>query len=125
MIDRMTEEQHPREIPRRSIPRNLKNYFLVLLTRGARWNVIEDAEAEDLLPRHLDYLRSQTEGGRYILAGAVTEDAPYVGVIVVNAATRAETVSLLSQDPGVAAGRLAYEILPVVLPSLEEVVVRY
>ncbi len=79
MIEPMTEEQNPRENPQRNIPRNLKQYYLGLLTRGERWNKIDDKEAEELLPQHLLFLRKQMEERRYIVAGPVNEEAAYVG----------------------------------------------
>ncbi len=121
----MTEEQNPREKPKSNIPKNLKQYYLGLLKRGAQWNVIDDRAAQELLPRHLAYLREQIEAGRYLFAGPVNEEAEYVGVMMIAAASREEALALAEGDPGVQARRLAVEVLPVYLPSLDGVQVRY
>jgi uncharacterized protein YciI len=121
----MTEEQNPREHPQRNIPRNLKQYYLGLLTKGARWNKIDDQEAHDLLPKHLAFIRQQIEAKRYIVAGPVNEDAPYVGMMLIEAGSKEEALHLASADPGVKAERLALEVYPVLLPSLEAVQVRF
>jgi uncharacterized protein YciI len=121
----MTEEQNPREHPRRNVPRNLKQYYLGLLSRGERWNKIDDEEAADLLQQHLAFMRRQIEDGRYVFAGPVNEEAPYVGVLVIEAADKDEALAIAARDPGVLAQRLAVEVYAVYLPSLENVVVRY
>jgi uncharacterized protein YciI len=125
MIEPMTEEQNPRENPQRNIPRNLKQYYLGLLTRGERWNKIDDKEAEELLPQHLLFLRKQMEERRYIVAGPVNEEAAYVGMMIIEAASKSEAQAIAAADPGVQAGRLAFEIFPVYLPSLANVAARY
>ena len=70
----MTEERNPKEIGMRDVPKNLRPYFLGLLRRGPRWNEIEGPEAAELLPRHLAYLREQSEAGRYKVAGPVLNE---------------------------------------------------
>jgi uncharacterized protein YciI len=121
----MTEEQNPRENPKRNIPRNLKQYYLGLLTRGERWNKIDDQEAQELLPQHLAFLRQQTEARHYLVAGPVNEDATYVGMMLIEAASKEEAIKVASADPGVQAQRLGFEVYPVYLPSLEGIQVRY
>ena len=121
----MTEEQNPREHPQRNIPRNLKQYYLGLLTRGERWNKIDDQEAGELLPQHLAFLRHRMEDKTYIVAGPVNDEAQYVGVMLIDAKGKDQALAIAQRDPGVLAGRLAVEIYPVYLPSLDNVAVRY
>ena len=121
----MTEEQNPREHPQRNIPKNLKQYYLGLLTKGARWNVIDDREAQDLLPQHLAFMRKQIEARRYVVAGPVNEEADYVGMMLIEAGSKEEAIALGSSDPGVKAERLALQVLPVYLPALDAVRVAY
>ena len=123
----MTEERHPKETGMRDVPKNLKPYFLGLLRRGPRWNEIEGAEAAELLPRHLAYLREQSEAGRYVMAGPVLpgrthpDASGFTGVLVISAETLEAAVALAENDPGVRSGRLAVEVHPVLLPALEGV----
>jgi uncharacterized protein YciI len=124
----MTEERNPKEIGMRDVPKNLKPYFLGLLRRGPRWNEIEGTEAAELLPRHLAYLREQSEAGRYRLAGPVLpagqthpDESDFAGVLLISAETLEAAVALAENDPGVRAGRLAVEVHAVLLPALDGV----
>jgi uncharacterized protein YciI len=121
----MTEERNPKETGMRDVPKNLKPYFLGLLRRGPRWNETEGAEAELLLPRHLAYLREQSEAGRYMAAGPVLDESEFAGVLLIAAETLEAAVTLAQNDPGVRAGRLAVEVHPVLLPALDGVRVVY
>jgi len=121
----MTEEQSPREHPQRNIPRNLKQYYLGLLKRGPRWNKIDDKEAEELLPQHLAFLRRQMEDRRYIVAGPVNDETDYVGMMIIDAANQSEAQAIVNRDPGIQAQRLAADIYPVYLPSMDGISIRY
>lgn len=117
----MTEERSPRETGMRDVPKNLKPYFLGLLRRGPRWNETEGAEAAELLPRHLAYLREQSEAGRYLAAGPVVDESELSGVLLIAAESLAQAQAIAQEDPGVRAGRLAVEVHPVLLPALDGV----
>lgn len=117
----MTEERNPKETGMRDVPKNLKPYFLGLLRRGPRWNEIEGPEAAELLPRHLAYLREQSEAGRYVLAGPVLDESELAGVMLIAADNLGQALALAQEDPGVLAGRLAVEVHPVLLPALDGV----
>ena len=121
----MTEERNPKEIGMRDVPKNLKPYFLGLLRRGPRWNEIEGPEAAELLPRHLAYLREQSEAGRYKVAGPVLDESEFAGVLLIFAETLEAATALAENDPGVRAGRLAVEVHPVLLPALDGVHAMY
>ena len=117
----MTEERNPKETGMRDVPKNLKPYFLGLLRRGPRWNETEGPEAAELLPRHLAYLREQSEAGRYMAAGPVLDESDVAGVLLIAAETQEAAAALAGNDPGVRAGRLAVEVHPVLLPALDGV----
>ena len=117
----MTEERNPKETGMRDVPKNLKPYFLGLLRRGPRWNEIEGAEAAELLPQHLAYLREQSDAGRYIVAGPVLDESDLAGLLLISAESIEAAVTLAQNDPGVRAGRLAVEVHPVLLPALDAV----
>jgi uncharacterized protein len=120
----MTEEAQAKERMRsRDIPLNLEPYFLALLLKGERWN--DTADAQDLAPRQLAFLRRQVEAGRYLLTGPVTDDGPIVGIAIIAAATAADALAIASGDPGVEAGRLRVEIHPAFLPSLRGLKISY
>jgi uncharacterized protein YciI len=117
----MTEERNPKETGMRDVPKNLKPYFLGLLRRGPRWNETEGPEAAELLPRHLAYLREQSEAGRYRAAGPVLDESEFAGVLLIAVETLESAMAIVQNDPGVRAGRLAVEVHPVLLPALDTV----
>ena len=121
----MTEERNPKETGMRDVPKNLKPYFLGLLKRGSRWNETEGPEAAELLPKHLAYMREQSEAGRYLAAGPVLDQSELAGVLLISAETIEVAVALVQNDPGVRAGRLAVEVHPVLLPALDGVRAAY
>jgi uncharacterized protein YciI len=109
----------------RDVPKNLKPYFLGLLRRGPRWNETDGTEAAELLPRHLAYLREQSEAGRYLAAGPVVDESELAGVLLIAAESLPEALAVAQADPGVRAGRLAVEVHPVLLPALDGVRAMY
>jgi uncharacterized protein YciI len=117
----MTEERNPKETGMHDVPKNLKPYFLGLLRRGPRWNEIDGPEAAELLPRHLAYLREQSEAGRYMAAGPMLDQGEFAGVLLIATETLEAAVALAENDPGVRAGRLAVDVHPVLLPALDGV----
>jgi uncharacterized protein YciI len=121
----MTEERHPREIGMRDVPKNLKPYFMGLMRPGPRWNEIEGPEAAELLPRHLGYLRQQSEAGRYLAAGPVLDEGEFAGVLLIRASSLANAQALVQADPAVEAGRLTVQVVLVLLPSLDGVRAAY
>jgi uncharacterized protein YciI len=122
----MTEEAPPKEKPRmKDIPRDLEPYFIGFLVKGERWDDTQGAEAAELLPRHLAFMREQVEAGRYLLAGPITDDGPITGILVITAKTSAEALAIVEADPGVQAGRLKVEVHPAFLPSLKGLRINY
>jgi uncharacterized protein YciI len=122
----MTEEASPKEKPRRKdIPRDVQPYFIALLSKGDRWNDDQGAEAADLVPRQLAFIREQVQAGRYLLAGPITDGGPLVGMAIIAAPTMAEALAIAAADPGVHAGRLKVEVHSAYLPSLKELKINY
>jgi uncharacterized protein YciI len=122
----MTEEASPKEKPRmKDVPRDLEAYFVGFLMKGDRWDDTQGAEAAELLPRHLAFLREQVEAGRYLLAGPITGDGPFAGILIIAAKTAAEALAIAGADPGVQAGRLKVEVHRAFLPSLKDLRINY
>jgi uncharacterized protein YciI len=123
------EDDAPESLPggvASNIPRNLKPYFLCFLVKGERWDDLEGADA--LMPAQLAFLREQIEWRRYKVAGPVTGAAAageIVGFSILEAANAEAALALAQQDPGVQAGRLKVQILPVILPSLDTLKVEF
>ena len=103
----------------KDLPRDIQPYFVGLLRKGERWNDTQGAEAATLMPRQLAFLRAQMEAGRYLLAGPITDEGPFTGLIIIAAKSAEEAMAIANADPGVQAGRLAVEVHPAFLPSLQ------
>ena len=122
----MTEETNAKEKPRmKDIPRDVQPYFIALLLKGERWNETQGAEAADLVPRQLAFIREQIQAGRYLLAGPITDDGPLVGISIIAAGSAAEALMIAGADPGVQAGRLRVEVHSAYLPSLKDLQVKF
>ena len=109
----------------KDVPREIEPYFVGLLRKGERWNDIDGAEAETLVPRHLAYLRQQVEAGRYLLAGPITGEGSLVGLLIIASTTAEEALAIAAADPGVQAGRLSVEVHPALLPSLRDLKIQF
>jgi uncharacterized protein len=124
----MTEETPAKERTRsKDIPRNVEPYFVAFLLKGDRWNDTQGAydDAHDLAARQLAFIREQVEGGRYLVAGPITDGGPMVGISIIAAGTAAEALAIASEDPGVKTGRLRVEVHPAYLPSLKDLKITY
>ena len=109
----------------KDVPRNLKQYFLGLLVKGERWNDTEGEQAAKLMQLQLAFLREQMESQRYLVAGPVLDEGRLAGVMIIDAKTAEDARALASLDPAVKAGRLAVEVYPTFLPSLDSVRAEY
>ena len=105
------------------VPRNLKPYFCCLLRKGPHWNVTEGHE--DLMPQYLAYLRHETEAGRMIFAGPVTDESQIIAVMFLVAANTQEAEAMADKNPGVVSGHFVAEVHPCYLPALDAVTVDY
>jgi hypothetical protein len=57
------------------IPKNMKPYYLdILVTKDSPEASIPDAGRMAWMQKHLAYIRSQAEAGKFVLVGPVTED---------------------------------------------------
>jgi len=111
-----------------NVPRNLKPYFLCLLRKGPQWDNLQGQE--DLMPRHLAFIRHHTEAGAIVFAGPAlghthNPSDDLAGVLILRAENLEAAQALTSQDPSVHAGRLIADLRPVFLPSLDAVHVEY
>lgn len=110
------------------VPRNLKPYFLCLLRKGSHWD--QPHGHEDLMSRHLSFIRRLTEAGTIVFAGPALGHTlnPFddvTGITILRAENLNAANSVASQDPAVKAGHLIAELRPVFLPPLDAVRVEY
>ncbi len=116
--------QTPGQMPQSAnIPKNMKQYFLCLLSKGDKWAPVQfaDPAMQDLLA----FIREQIEGGKYVTAGPVVDQGRIGGMAIINASSLEEATKIVDSDKMVQSGRLAAEIHPVMLADLSALHVEY
>ena len=104
------------------IPKNLKPYYLDLLVNSEKAEAgVTPAEETERMRKHLAYIRSQAQAGKFVLVGPLTEDNRIRGIAVIQAGSLEEAQRIASGDPAVQSGHLAVEVHPILLEDLEGV----
>ena len=104
------------------IPKNMKPYYLDLLVKSDKpESAVTPAENAERMQKHLAYIRSQVEAGKFVLVGPLTEDNRIRGIAVIQAASLEEAQRIASGDPSVQSGHLAVEVHPIMLEDLTAV----
>jgi len=73
------------------------------------------------MQKHLSYIRSQVEAGKFVLVGPILEESRLRGIAVIKADSLEEAQRVASGDPLVQAGRLEVEVHPIMLEDLSGV----
>jgi uncharacterized protein len=116
----------PPAAPQYEIPKEMSPYFVAILVRGPNWTPRADTpEQLDLTRRHLAYFRTMAEQRKLLVFGPLLDGGVRQGMSIVAAANIEEARRIVGDDPAVVAGRLAFEMHPVMLPSLATLQVRY
>ncbi len=104
------------------IPKNTKSYYIDLLMKksppAAEW---PEGERMKWMQKHLSYIRSQVEAGKFVLVGPILEESRLRGIAIVKADSLDEAQRIASGDPLVQAGKLEVEIHPIMLEDLSSV----
>jgi uncharacterized protein YciI len=91
----------------------LKQYFFVMLTRGARRGEITDtAIINKLQAGHMANMTRLAKEGKLLVAGPFGDDGNWRGIFVFDCDTKEEAEEILKSDPAIKAGRLDYEVHP-------------
>ncbi len=116
--------QTPGQMPQSAnIPKNMKQYFLCLLTKGDKWTPVQFADPA--MQDHLVFIREQIEGGKFVTPGPVLDQGRIGGMAIINASSLEEASKIVNSDKMVQSGRLAPEIHPVMLADLSALHVEY
>jgi uncharacterized protein YciI len=101
------------------IPKNMKPYYLDLLVKSDKPEAaVTPAENTERMQKHLAYIRSQVEAGKFVLVGPLTEENRIRGIAVIQAASMEEAQRIASGDPVVQSGHLSVEVHPILLEDL-------
>jgi len=116
--------QTPGQMPQSAnLPKNMKQYFLCLLSKGEKWAPVQFADPA--MQDHLAFIREQIEGGKYVMAGPILDQERIGGMAIINASSLEEACKIVNSDKMVQSGRLAPEIHPVMLADLSALHVEY
>lgn len=117
-------QSSPPESP--AIPKGMKHYFIGFLVKGPKYDAnVPKEERAQLFQKHIAYIRSQAEAGKYKLAGPFLDDGNIGGILIIDTATEEEAKQIVAGDPMVQAGRMAPEIHPAILADLSCVLPEY
>jgi uncharacterized protein YciI len=104
------------------IPRNMKPYYLdILVTKDNPEASVSDAERMAWMQKHLAYIRSQVEAGKFVLVAPVTEEGRIRGIAVIKTDSLEEARRVAANDPLAQAGLLSVEVHPIQLVDLSSI----
>jgi uncharacterized protein YciI len=104
------------------IPKNMKPYYLDMLVKGEKdEGSLSEAERGELMQKHLAYIRSQVEAGKFVLVGPLVDDTRIRGIALIQVASREEAQQIASSDPMVQTGYLGAEVHPILLEDLSAI----
>jgi uncharacterized protein YciI len=109
--------------PDLEIPSNMKHYFVALLVANDK-----SAKAHDdheLVKKHLAFIRSQVEAGKFVVVGPYTDNGKIAGMAIVDVPTLEEVKTIMSVDPMVTSGMFDMEIHSAMLEDLSVVKIVY
>jgi len=107
------------------IPKDMTTYYVAFYVKGPRFLAAESPEHVALTKEHLRYLRRMIKEHRYLLAGPLLDGGDTQGIAIIAAPNAAEAKRLAEGDPAIAAGHMAIEMHPAMLPSLASLVIKY
>jgi len=115
----------PSAPPGFEIPKDMTTYYVALYVRGPKFMETDSPEHQALTKRHLSYIRKMIEQKSYVFAGPLLDGGDKQGLAIVAAPSAEDAKRIAEGDPAIAAGHMAIELHPAMLPSLASVVVKY
>jgi uncharacterized protein YciI len=115
----------PSAPPGFEIPKDMTTYYVALYVRGPKFMADDSPDRQALTRRHLSYIRRMIEEKKYVFAGPLLDEGDKQGLAIVSAASAEEAKRIAESDPAIAAGHMAIELHPAMLPSLKSVAVKY
>ena len=107
------------------IPKGLKQYFVGFLVRTAKPDSVSQEEKQKLFQKHLAYIRSEVEAGKYRLAGPFQDNGTIAGILIIDTPTIDEAKEIINKDPLVLSGRLSTEVHSAMLADMSCVQMQY
>ena len=107
------------------IPKDMTTYYVALYVKGPKHLPAESPEHTALTQRHLRYIRQMIEAHKYMIAGPLLDGGDTQGLDIIAAPNGTEARRIAEGDPAIAAGHMAIELHPAMLPSMTSLVVKY
>jgi len=107
------------------IPKDMATYYVAIYVRGPKFMTTESPEHVSITRDHLKYIRRMIEEKKYMFAGPLLDGGDKQGIAIVSAASAQDAQRLAESDPAIAAGHMAVELHPAMLPCLASLVVKY
>jgi uncharacterized protein len=108
----MLFSQHkPGAATRPKLEEQVKQYWFVMLTAGTT-RTQDSATAAKIQEGHMANINRLYYEGKLKVAGPFGDEGNWKGIFIFDCNTKAELEKLLTTDPAIASGRLAYEIHP-------------
>ena len=115
----------PSAPPGFEIPKDMQTYYVAIYVKGPKALAAQSPEQMALTKEHLKYIRRMIEEKKYMFAGPLLDEGEKQGIAIVAAASEDEARRIVGSDPAIAAGHMALEMHPAMLPSFASLVVRY
>jgi uncharacterized protein YciI len=107
------------------VPKDMRTYYVAIYVKGPKALAAQSPEQMALIKEHLKYIRRMIEEKKYMFAGPLLDGGDKQGIAIVAAATEEEARRVAGSDPAIAAGHMALELHPAMLPSFASLVVKY
>ena len=107
------------------VPKDMTTYYVAIYVKGPKHLGTESVEHAALTKNHLKYIRRMIEEKKYMFAGPLLDGGDKQGIAIVAAANEQAARRIAEGDPAIAAGHMAVEMHPAMLPSLASLVVKY
>jgi uncharacterized protein YciI len=120
-----TPSAAPAAPPGFEIPKDMTTYYVALYVRGPKFIEADSPARQALTKQHLSYIRKMIEQKKYVFAGPLLDGGDKQGLAIVAAPSAEEAKRITGGDPTIAAGHMAIELHPAMLPSLASVAVKY
>ena len=120
-----TSSPAPAMPPGFEIPKDMTTYYVAIYVKGPKALTAQSAAHTAITRDHLKYIRRMIEEKKYMFAGPLLDEGDKQGIAIVSAATAEEARRITAGDPAIAAGHMAVEMHPAMLPSLASLTVKY
>lgn len=119
------QQSTPAAPPGFEIPKDMTTYYVALYVKGPKHMATESPEHTALTQRHLKGIRQMIEEHKYLIAGPLLDRGNAQGLAIISAPNATEAKRIAEGDPAIAAGHMAIELHPAMLPSMASLVVKY